>query len=297
VLATVERFGLILLGDFVGMFILIFIGDGAVITSTVFKGYDLFGVAIVWFIAVTLAIYAAGAISGAHFNPAITMSFAAFYDFRWRLVPAFIITQIAGAFAAAAVLYALFSGTIKHFEAMHHIVRGHPGSQMSAFMFTTFSPNPGLLGVGKVYFAQVSHVQWFAAEAVSTLLLIFCILFLIDQRNEARPNPSFVPVIIGLLVGGLVAIEAPLTMTALNPARDLGPRLFTLVAGWGGIAFPAPRHGWWIPSVATVFGGLVGAALYRYGYSRAFIVAAPPGREPAEIQEASEADAAPGMEG
>jgi glycerol uptake facilitator protein len=290
----VERVGLILLGDFVGMFILIFIGDGSVITATVFKGYDLFGVAFAWFVGVTLAVYAASAISGAHFNPAVTMSFAAFYDFRWRLVPAYIVVQIAGAFAAAAVLYALFSGTIDHYETVHHIVRGQPGSQLSAFMFTTFSPNPGLVGVTAADFAQVSKVQWFAAEAGTTFVLIFCILFLIDQRNEARPNPAFAPVIIGLLVGGLVAIEAPLTMTAINPARDLGPRLFALVAGWGKIAFPAPRNGWWIPSVATVTGGLIGAAVYRFGYSRAFVVAAPPGREPAEIQEASEQDAASG---
>lgn len=289
-----ERIGLILLGDFVGMFILILLGDGAVITATLFKGYDLLGVALVWAIALTVAIYAASAISGAHFNPAVTMSFAAFYDFRWRLVPAFIAVQIAGAFAAAAALYGLFSGTIKHYEAVHHIVRGHPGSQLSAFLFTTFSPNPGLVGIGRANFSQVTHVQWFAAEAATTFVLIFCILFLIDQRNEARPNPSFTPLIIGLLVGALVAVEAPLTMTAINPARDLGPRLFALVAGWGDVAIPGPRGGWWIPSVATITGGLIGAAVYRFGYSRAFLVAAPPGREPAEVQEASEADAAAG---
>ncbi|MBV8953668.1 MAG: aquaporin [Solirubrobacterales bacterium] len=202
--------------------------------------------------------------------------------------------QIFGAFTAAALLYARFSGTIDHFESMHQIVRGQSGSQMSAFMFTTFSPNPGLVGTTASDFAQVSKVQWFGAEAATTFILILCILFLVDQRNEARPNPAFAPVIIGLLVGGLVAIEAPLTMTAINPARDLGPRLFTLAGGWGKIAFPAPRGGWWIPSVATVVGGLIGAAVYRFGYSRAFIVAAPPGREPAEIQEATEEDAAAG---
>ena len=72
------------------------------------------------------------------------------------------------------------------------------------------------------------------------------------------------------MVAALVAFEAPISMTALNPARDLGPRVWMAVVGWGDIAFPGPRGGWWVPLVSTIVGGLIGGAFYHGVYKKVF---------------------------
>src|SRR5918992_793398 len=222
-----------LLTEFVGTFILILFGNGAVAVSVATGSYDLWAVSLMWFIGVALAIYAAGAVSGAHINPAVTISIAAFTDFPWRKVGPYVIAQILGAFVASVGIYIAFGGVITALEASENMTRGEPGSQLSAMIFTTYAPNPA---------------------------------------------------IIGILVAGLVAYEAPVSMAALNPARDLGPRIFTLLAGWGEIAIPGPRGGFWIPTVSTIVGGLVGGAIYHLVYKRAYPVPAEVGEEPPEVR-------------
>src|SRR6185503_16566409 len=98
------------LAEFVGTFIVILIGDGAVAAAVMTNQLDGWGVAMMWGLAVTFGIYVAGPVSGAHFNPAVTITMAVFRDFpRSRIVP-YIISQIAGAFVGAACVYALWSG-------------------------------------------------------------------------------------------------------------------------------------------------------------------------------------------
>ena len=84
---------------------------------------------------------------------------------------------------------------------------------------------------------------------------------------------------------GLVAFEAPISMAALNPARDLGPRILTLLAGWGEIAFPGPRGvDFLIPTVSTIVGGLIGGAIYTYLYKRVYLAPPEIGEEPPEVR-------------
>jgi glycerol uptake facilitator protein len=84
------------------------------------------------------------------------------------------------------------------------------------------------------------------------------------------PAANLAPAFIGLLVAALIAYEAPVSMTALNPARDIMPRLWMAIVGWGEIAFPGPKGGWWIPTVSTIVGGIVGGAFYQGVYKRLF---------------------------
>ncbi len=113
--------------------------------------------------------------------------------------------------------------------------------------------------------------KWLMSEAFTTDILVFGVLFLTDQHNTSAPSANLAPFFIGLLVAALVAYEAPISMTAMNPARDLGPRIMSFFFGWGEMALPGPRGGWWIPTVASIAGGLVGGAFYRGFYRAVFL--------------------------
>jgi glycerol uptake facilitator protein len=151
-------------------------------------------------------------------------------------------------------------------------------------VFTTYAPNPAIVGTGQAAFDQVPLWTWFASEAIITALLVFGVFYIIEELNAGRPLANISPAMIGILVAGLVAYEAPVSMAALNPARDLGPRVFALLAGWGDIALPGPRAGFWIPTVSTVVGGLIGGAIYTYLYKRVYPTPAEVGEEPPEVR-------------
>lgn len=273
-----------LIAEFVGTFILILLGNGAVAVSVWTGAYDLWSVAFMWGLAVTFGVYAAGAISGAHINPAVTVAMAAFTDFEGRKVAPYILVQMLGAFVASAAIHLAFGGVVTGFETAEGLVRGEMGSQLSAMAFTTYAPNPAIIGTDAAAFVQVSHTQWFLSEAIITAVLVFGIFYLIEEYNAGRPLSNMSALFIGLLVAALVAYEAPVSMAALNPARDLGPRVWTLIAGWGEIAFPGPRGGFWIPTVSTVVGGLIGGAVYTFTYKGLFPVPAESGRVPPEVE-------------
>lgn len=274
-----------LTGEFFGTFILILFGDGAVAVSVWAGAYDLWAVSLMWALAVAFAVYAAAAVSGAHVNPAVTIAMAAFNDdFEWNKVLPYIVAQLLGAFVAAAAIHVAFSGVLEAFEAAEGLVRGQAGSQLSAMAYTTYAPNPAIIGTSAEALAQVGHGQWFISEVIITAVLLFGIFFLVEEANEGRPLANMSALIIGLLVGALVAYEAPVSMAALNPARDLGPRVWALLAGWGDIAFPGPRGGFWIPTVSTIVGGLIGGAVYTYLFRGIYPQPAEPGRASPEVE-------------
>src|SRR4051812_39967777 len=130
-----------LVGEFFGTFLLVFFGCGSV-AAAVLTGAQvgIFQVAIVWGIGIATAIYLTGALSGAHLNPAVTCALATCGGFPARRVMPYIATQLAGAFVAAAVLHAVFSGPLAAYEVAHNIVRGAPGSEASALIFGEFFP-------------------------------------------------------------------------------------------------------------------------------------------------------------
>jgi glycerol uptake facilitator-like aquaporin len=98
-------------------------------------------------------------------------------------------------------------------------------------------------------------------EALGTAVLVFVIFALVDHRNEARPL-WLTPFFIGFTVAVLISIFAPITQAGWNPARDFGPRIVAFLAGWGDVAIPGPRNGFWIYIVGPLLGGPIGAALY-----------------------------------
>ena len=254
----------------VGTFILVLFGVGSVGVSVWTGSLSLWPVAIMFAFGVTFGVYASAKVSGGHINPAVTITMAAFTDFPWSKVPGYIAAQMVGAMLAAAAFYYFYTDIVATYEAANGLVRGAPGSQVSAMGFGTYAPNPAIIGTTPEALAQVSNFKWFLSEAFTTAVLVFGVFFLTDKDNTSDPEANLAPLFIGLLVAALVAYEAPISMTAMNSARDLGPRIISYWAGWDAMAFPGPRGGWWIPTVAPIVGGLIAGAFYQGFYKRIF---------------------------
>jgi glycerol uptake facilitator protein len=252
------------LAEFVGTFIVILVGDGAVAAAVLTGNVDGWGVAVLWGLAVTFAIYVAAPVSGAHFNPAVTITMAVFRGFPLRNVLPFIASQIAGAFTGAACVYAFWSGFWAHGAEKLGVVVGEPGSQKLMCIFSCFYPNPGI-GVDANAMAMMGLSGAFLVEVVLTMFLLLMIFALTEPDSTALPQAGLGPVFIGLTVTAIVGIGGPLTMDAVNPVRDFGPRIFAYLLGFGKIAFPGPRgNEWWLYIVAPIIGALLGAFVYRH---------------------------------
>jgi glycerol uptake facilitator protein len=252
-------------GEFLGTFILVFFGCGSVATAILTGAQvGIFQVAIVWGFGIATAIYLTGGLSGAHLNPAVTVAFATFTQFPWRKVPRYILAQFCGAFAASAVLFAIYHGVLSAYEETHQILRGSPGSEATAMIFGEFFPNPGGKPFTDTARLTVSHGTAFFVEMVGTGILALVIFGVVDSGNSSRPR-GLVPLTIGLTVTILISLLGPLTMAAFNPARDLAPRLFSAIAGWGTLPFTVNEMGWLtVYVVAPLVGALLGGGAYRW---------------------------------
>src|SRR5713101_3152705 len=243
-----------LVAEFLGTFILILLGTGVVAMIVLFPsktpgelvhgGYT--NITLGWGLAVTMGIYVAGNISGAHLNPAVTVSMAVFRGFPWRKVMPYSIAQTAGAFVAAALVYR------NYLPAFHQV---DPQLEKTAGVFTTFPAFPSLLQAG------------FLDQVIGTGLLLLFIFAITDEFNSP-PGANLGPLMIGLVVVAIGMSFGGMHGYAINPARDFGPRLFTAVAGFRNNGLTDGIRIWWVPVVAPLLGGLAGAAVYDFGIRR-----------------------------
>lgn len=263
-----QRHGLLgaCLAEAVGTFLMVFFGTGTVfvaVTTGALQG--LWQVAVVWGVIIALAIQITGAISDAHLNPAVTLACAVWRRFPRARTLGYVLAQLAGAFTAAALLFALYGTILARYEQQAGIIRGAPGSERSAMVFGEYFPHPGLFHDAPEADRLVGLPAAMAAEGLGTAILVLCIFALTDRRNPARPRGALVAWAIGATVAALIAVIAPLTQAGFNPARDFGPRLFAFLAGWGRIAIPGPRGGFfWVYIFAPVCGGIVGGGVYDH---------------------------------
>lgn len=263
------------LAETLGTFLLVLFGCGSVHTAVLIGAQaGLWQVAVVWGLAIMLAIYVVGAVSGAHINPAITIALAAWGRFTWSKVPLYIGAQLSGAILAAAVLYAAYSPFIEATERQKHVTRGEPGSVITATCYGEYFPNPGGLAAGdqpllpgelEAHWPLVTHPVAFGVEVIGTAILALVVFAVTDPRNSGAPAANLAPVFIGLTVSALISIFAPLTQACFNPARDFGPRLFAYLAGWGPVAIPGPNGIGFLTVyiVAPIVGAWLGAAVYE----------------------------------
>lgn len=253
-------------GEFLGTFVLVFFGVG-VVNAAVVTGAQvgLWQVAVVWAIGVSLAIYASASLSGAHLNPAITTAAVVYDRFPLSRGLVYVAAQLCGAIVASVVLYGLFGEAITEFERRHGLLRGGPGSELSAMVFGEYFPNPAVFGTAEDAWRIIGQPGAFAAEMVGTAMLAFIVSAVTHPHNRSRPSPGTEAILIGVGVAAIISIIAPLTQAGLNPARDFGPRLVSWFLGWGDIAIPGPRGGWFsVYIVAPVVGALIGGGVYRF---------------------------------
>ncbi|ORY45158.1 aquaporin-like protein, partial [Rhizoclosmatium globosum] len=262
------------LAEFLGTFIMVFFAVTANSSGPIAGALVGLGqVAAVNGLGVTLAIYTTADISGAHLNPAVTLVFAVWHSFPWSNVAGYFVAQFAGAICAAGLNYGLYSSTIARFEAMSGIVRGAAGIGKECIdLWTVLSksrcfPIPVESSPEHIASLQsfVSPGLAFLTEMVGTAILLFVILSLIDKKNTSI-SPHIVPVLIGCTVTSLISVLAPITQAGFNPVRDFAPRLVALAVGWGQIAIPGPRNGFWVYILGPIVGAQLGAALHYVLY-------------------------------
>ncbi|MGE0607774.1 MAG: MIP/aquaporin family protein [Pirellulales bacterium] len=260
--------------EMLGTFILVLFGCGSVHAAVLTGAQSgLWQVAIVWGVAIMLAVYVVGGISGAHINPAISVALAVWGKFSWKDVLPYAVAQFLGAFVAAAALFAMYTGPLDDLESRKHVVRGQPGSEITAMCYGEYFPNPGALGAGDSVYSAEQHDKLnrlvtprtaFLAELLGTLLLGLVVAALTDDRHHGGPAAGMAPVFIGLTVSVLISIIAPLTQACFNPARDFGPRVFACLAGWGNVALPGSRGAaiYAVYLAAPIIGAALGMGLY-----------------------------------
>ena len=259
-----------MIGEYFGTFVLVFFGVGSV-QAAVATGAQagLWQVAVVWAVGVSLGIYTAASLSGAHINPAITVMAAIYDRFPLRRVVPYWVAQVAGAATAAIVLYAMFAEAIIEFERANGLLRGGPASELSAMMFGEYFPNPAVFGTAEDAWRVITPTSAFIAEMIGTAMLAFIVCTVTHERNTARPPSAMGAVIIGVGVAAIISVIAPLTQAGLNPARDFGPRVVAYFLGWGEIAIPGPRNGFFTVYVlAPICGAVIGGGIYRLIVSR-----------------------------
>ncbi len=234
--------------EFLGTFILIMFGAGVVAQYVLSQGRNgsYLAINIGWGLGVAMGVYVAGGITGAHLNPAVTLALAVRRGFSWGKVIPYSIAQTAGAFAAAALVFFTYREAFAAFDGGARMVTGE---KATAMIFATY-PQPFLSGAGGL-----------VDQIVGTALLVLIICTITDARNLA-PSGNVAPLMIGLLVVVIGMCFGFNSGYAINPARDLGPRLFTLVAGWGTEVFRAGNYWFWVPIVGPLVGGVAGAAVY-----------------------------------
>ncbi len=262
------------IGEAIGVYLIVLFGCG-VVTVAVLLGAmgDLWSIGATWGLTVAIAVWAGASMSGAHFNPSVTIALAVRGRFPWKQVPAYIISQIIGGFLGAATLSIQFGGLIAAKLAALGVTPGQPGSQLVSMIYTTYTPNPAAVGIDQATatalkvsegWSKVSVMNGAFSEVMGTALLMIAILMFLEARSVNSPAGWFFPLALAGAVCMIVVITAPISMTSLNGARDFGPRLWALVQGYGSIAFPGPRGEWWVGSIAPIVGAIVGAFFFDF---------------------------------
>ncbi|TNM89739.1 hypothetical protein fugu_003990 [Takifugu bimaculatus] len=236
------------LAECLGTLILVMFGCGAVAQLVLSKGtHGMFlTVNFAFGFAATLGILVCGQISGGHLNPAVTFALCLLGRERWRKFPVYFFFQTIGAFFGAAIIFGMYYDALFDFPGAFNM----SGRNFTGGIFATY---PG---------KHLTLVNGFFDQIIGTAALIVCILAIVDPYNNPIPQGleaftvGFVVLVIGLSMGFNSGY-------AVNPARDLGPRIFTAMAGWGGEVFTA-RNGWFlVPTFAPFLGTIIGVVIYQ----------------------------------
>ncbi|MBW5382071.1 MIP/aquaporin family protein [Brachyspira pilosicoli] len=227
------------LAEIIGSMFIALFGCGVVASVVVGNNGAPINIHIAWGLAVTFGIYASGKISGAHLNPAVTLALAVTGRFQWSKVWYYIVAQMIGFFIGAAIVFAVYYGKW---------VEVDPNFENTAGVFATFPAVPGFL-------------YGFIDQVVGTFILIFLILATGDANNTPA-GANLGPIIVGLIIVAIGMSFGFMHGYAINPARDLGPRLFAVLVGFKNNGLTDGSNVWIVPIVGPIVGGIFGAIVY-----------------------------------
>jgi glycerol uptake facilitator protein len=248
----------IVIGEFLGTMLLIVLGDGVVASVELLgKQADWIVITTGWGLAVTLGVYVSGRLSGGHLNPAVTLALVVRGEVPKERVPVYWASQVAGAFVGASIVYLDYASAFANFEQTRHIVRGtlNEAGKLAG-------PAAGGAGIFATYPVFDGIAGNLLSEFLGTAVLLFGVRAVTDRKNAA-PGANLEPVLIGAIVWAIGLSLGGLTGYAINPARDLGPRLASAVFGWGFAVFQSHHWYFWVPIVGPLAGGVCGAWLYE----------------------------------
>jgi glycerol uptake facilitator protein len=235
-----------ILAELFGTAILIVLGDGVVanVVLSRTKGNNSGWIVITagWAFAVTIAVYCVNAISGAHLNPAVTIALASTGAFEWAKVPGYIAAQVVGGFIGAVIVWLAY---LPHFKATTD-----PESKLGVFSTTPAIRSPGANLI---------------SEVIGGFALVLALLAVLSPGNFVPGSDlakGFGPVLVGVIVWAIgLSLGGP-TGYAINPARDLGPRIAHSVLPIDGKGSSDWGYAW-IPIVGPTVGGVLGALVYQ----------------------------------
>ncbi|KAM6469194.1 aquaporin-3 [Liasis olivaceus] len=237
------------LAECLGTLILVMFGCGSVAQIVLSRGSHgrFLTVNLAFGFAVTLGILIAGQISGGHLNPAVTFAMCFMAREPWIKLPIYALAQTLGAFLGAGIVYGLYFDAIWAFGNNQLFVLGPNGT---AGIFATYPSE------------HLNSVNGFFDQFIGTAALLVCVLAIVDPYNNPVPRglEAFTVGFVILVIGTSMGFNSGY---AVNPARDLGPRLFTAIAGWGTEVFTTGRHWWWIPLIAPFLGAIAGVMVYQ----------------------------------
>lgn len=237
------------LAELVGTFCLLAMALGANAMYVLPPRLNSFlAVQFAWGFSVAMGVWTCLGVSGGHINPAVTLAMAVVGRLQWIKVPVYWLAQYIGAFVGAACVYLVYYDALNNFDGGYRSV---VGVNATAGIFATF-PQPYLTTFGG-----------FTDQVYGTMLLLLFVMALTDDKNAAPPS-NLVPVLVGIVVTGIGMTYGNCGF-AINPARDLSPRIFTAMAGWGTEVFTAYNSWSWVPVVAPHIGGVLGALIYMAG--------------------------------
>lgn len=245
-------------GEFIGTFIMCFFGIGAVAVATLFGSLTGPGqVGLVWGLAIAIAIFATQNLSCAHFNPAVSLAMCVGGRMKWSLLPIYLFGQCCGAFVAAGGLWLLFADSVAKNLKNAGLSMSSNAIGSAASIWCEIYPNTSA--------GAVSYVTGALAEGIGVFVLVLVIFSLTSTCNVGRPSRNLAPLFIGLTITIIINVVGPLTDAGLNPARDLMPRVWACIVGWGSIAFGSNAFETCVVYiVAPLIGGALAALCYNY---------------------------------
>lgn len=237
-----------------GTFILILLGDGVVANvglapRLAAPAYNWNTITFGWAMAVMIAVYVAGGVSGAHINPAVTLAMAVRGVFPWRKLIPYWISQIAGAFLGALGVYLVYMEGLRA-AGLPNVWCTGPGSVFGQAFWG---------GAGGQAMASYSLLNAFIAEVFGTAVLLWGVAAVTDTKNLGA-GANLGPLVIGLVVLGVGLCLGGPSGYAINPARDFGPRLLGTLVGTKGLF----EGLYWLvcPIIGPLVGGVLGILTY-----------------------------------